>query len=72
MSRKQIDNDISRICEECWIWLVINGETRDNLSKLRVEHPMLMLTELIQVQEKHEKEILACKGDALLICFIIT
>jgi hypothetical protein len=33
---------------------------------------MLMLIELIQVQKKHEKETLACKGDtlpALLIWF---
>jgi hypothetical protein len=42
------------------------------LSKLRVEHPMLTLIELIQVKKKHEKQTLACKGDtlpALLVWF---
>jgi hypothetical protein len=42
------------------------------LSKLRVEHPMLMLIELIQVKKKHENSTLACKGDtlpALLVWF---
>jgi hypothetical protein len=35
-----------------------------NLSKLRVEHPMLTLIELIEMK-KHEKLTLACKGDTL-------
>jgi hypothetical protein len=34
------------------------------LSKLRAEHPMLTLIELIYVK-KHEKLTLACKGDTL-------
>jgi hypothetical protein len=42
------------------------------LSKLRAEHPMLTLIELIYVKKKHEKQTLACKGDtlpALLVWF---
>jgi hypothetical protein len=42
------------------------------LSKLRAEHPMLTLIELIHVKKKHEKLTLACKGDtlpALLVWF---
>jgi hypothetical protein len=42
------------------------------LSKQRAEHPMLTLIELIQVNKKHEKLTLACKGDtlpALLVWF---
>jgi hypothetical protein len=44
------------------------------LSKLRPEHPMLTLIELIYVMKKHEKLTLACrpKGDtlpALLVWF---
>jgi hypothetical protein len=42
------------------------------LSKLRAEHPMLTLIELIDVKKKHEKLTLACKGDtlpALLVWF---
>jgi hypothetical protein len=35
------------------------------LSKLRVEHAMLTLIELIDVKKKHEKLTLACKGDTL-------
>jgi hypothetical protein len=45
------------------------------LSKLRAEHPMLTLIELIEVKKKHEKLTLAGKGDtlpALLVGFIIT
>jgi hypothetical protein len=41
------------------------------LSKLRTEHPMLTLIELIEMK-KHEKLTLACKGDtlpALLVWF---
>jgi hypothetical protein len=41
------------------------------LSKLRTEHPMLALIELIEMK-KHEKLTLACKGDtlsALLVWF---
>jgi hypothetical protein len=40
---------------------------RDGLkfSKLRAEHPMLTLFELIAVKKKHEKLTLACKGDTL-------
>jgi hypothetical protein len=34
------------------------------LSKLRAEHPMLTLIELIEMK-KHEKLTLACKGDTL-------
>jgi hypothetical protein len=43
-----------------------------SLSKLRAEHPMLTLIELIRVKKKHEKQTLACKGDtlpALLVWF---
>jgi hypothetical protein len=43
-----------------------------SLSKLRAEHPMLTLIELIKVKKKHEKLTLACKGDtlpALLVWF---
>jgi hypothetical protein len=42
------------------------------LSKLRAEHPMLTLIELIYVKKKHEKLTLACKGNtlpALLVWF---
>jgi ethanolamine utilization cobalamin adenosyltransferase len=42
------------------------------LSKLRAEHPMSMLIELIHVKKKHEKLTLASKGDtlaALLVWF---
>jgi hypothetical protein len=42
------------------------------LSKLRAEHPVLTLIELIYVKKKHEKLTLACKGDtlpALLVWF---
>jgi hypothetical protein len=42
------------------------------LSKLRAEHPMLTLIELIYVKKKYEKLTLACKGDtlpALLVWF---
>jgi hypothetical protein len=42
------------------------------LSKLRAEHPVLTLIELIHVKKKHEKLTLACKGDtlpALLVWF---
>jgi hypothetical protein len=42
------------------------------LSKLRAEHPMLTLIELIYVKKKHEKLTLGCKGDtlpALLVWF---
>jgi hypothetical protein len=35
------------------------------LSKLRPEHPMLTLIELVRVKKKHEKQTLACKGDTL-------
>jgi hypothetical protein len=47
---------------------------RDGLkfSKLRAEHPMLTLIELIEMKKKHEKLKLACKGDtlpALLVWF---
>jgi hypothetical protein len=35
------------------------------LSKLRTEHPMLTLIELIYVKKKREKLTLACKGDTL-------
>jgi hypothetical protein len=35
------------------------------LSRLRAEHPMLTLIELIYVKKKHEKLTVACKGDAL-------
>jgi hypothetical protein len=48
---------------------VRNGLT---LSKLRAEHSMLTLIELIYVKKKHEKLTLACKGDmlpALLVWF---
>jgi hypothetical protein len=40
---------------------------RDGLkvSKLRAEHAMLTLIELIYVKKKHEKLTLACKGDTL-------
>jgi hypothetical protein len=40
---------------------------RDGLifSKLRAEHSMLTLFELIEVKKKHEKLTLACKGDTL-------
>jgi hypothetical protein len=40
---------------------------RDGLkfAKLRAEHPMLTLIELIEVKKKHEKLTLACKGDTL-------
>jgi hypothetical protein len=40
---------------------------RDGLkfSKLRAEHPMLTLFELIEVKKKHEKLTLACKSDTL-------
>jgi hypothetical protein len=34
------------------------------LSKLRAEHPMLTLIELIEMK-KHEKLTLSCKGDTL-------
>jgi hypothetical protein len=43
-----------------------------SLSKLRAEHPMLILIELIKIKKKHEKLTLACKGDtlpALLVWF---
>jgi hypothetical protein len=43
-----------------------------NLSKLRAEHPVLRLIELIHVKKKREKLTLAFKGDtlpALLIWF---
>jgi hypothetical protein len=42
------------------------------LSKLRAEHAMLTLIELIYVKKKYEKLTLACKGDtlpALLVWF---
>jgi hypothetical protein len=42
------------------------------LFKLRPEHPVLTLIELIYVKKKHEKLTLACKGDtlpALLVWF---
>jgi hypothetical protein len=42
------------------------------LSKLRAEHPMLTLIELMYVKKKHEKQTHACKGDtlpALLVWF---
>jgi hypothetical protein len=35
------------------------------LSKLRPEHPMLTLIELIHVKKKHEKLTLACKSHTL-------
>jgi hypothetical protein len=40
---------------------------RDGLKlfKLRAEHPMLTLFELIKVKKKHERQTLACKGDTL-------
>jgi hypothetical protein len=63
MSRKYIEL-LKRIREKCWIRL--------KLSKLRAEHPMLTLIELIYVKKKHEKLTLACKGDtlpALLVWF---
>jgi hypothetical protein len=40
------------------------------LSKLRAEHAMLTLTELIYVKKKHEKLTLACKGDTLLALLV--
>jgi hypothetical protein len=45
---------------------------RLKLSKLRAEHPMLTLIELMKVKQKHEKLTLACEGDtlpALLVWF---
>jgi hypothetical protein len=64
MSRKYIEL-FNRMCEKCWIRLVINSERWAETSKLRVEHPMLTLIELIEMKKKHEKLTLACKGDTL-------
>jgi hypothetical protein len=39
-------------------------------SKLRPEHPILTLIELIRVKKKHEEQTLACKGDTLSVLLV--